>query len=161
MGIFYKDLAIKIVFKDELIDEAFDGIITNQKLIIRVRDFTQGHSGNNTKHKYSPSIKLYDYPKGSSNSNTGDPVGFKFKDGKLTIYDSKSNFRNSKERIYVENFIKHNCLNLCNYWYAPDNIKDQVKLEKYQKEIEDRILANINIYDYKKEVGVIDSEILY
>lgn len=39
--------------------------------------------------------------------------------------------------------------------------KDQIKLEEYQKQIEDRILYNINTYDYKKDIGIIDDEILY
>lgn len=163
MGIFYKDSIIKVVFKDEVItEEFFKGPVAKMKIAIRVRDYREGRAGQITPHKNSPSIKVIDYGKGKSSNHTsdGDPVYFNLKNDKLSIEYDKNQF-DAKEIKYIKNFIEHNCLNLNNYWYAADTINNPSDVDDYQNQIKDRILYNINTYDYKNKQGERDEEIKY
>lgn len=155
MAIYYKDLLMSVIFKDEIIDENnFKGQIGALKIAIRVRDFMEGRAGNSTKHADSPSVKVIDYGPGrsSNHSKSGDPIYFwKDKNDVIQISYDKNEFNNTKEIKYIGNFIIHNFYHLSNYWFAPRYIKDSVKLEEYQNKLQDRILYNINTYDYTKE----------
>lgn len=132
------------------------------KIAIRVRDYREGKAGQISPHKNSPSIKVIDYGKGKSSNHTneGDPVYFNLNNGKLSIDYDKNEFDN-KEIKYIKNFIEHNCINLNNYWYAPDIIKNSSDIDEYQNQIKDRILSNIDKYDYKKKQEERDEEIKY
>lgn len=163
MGIYINEVDIKVLFKNEIITESFfKGSIAKLKIAIRVRDFNEGRAGGGTKHKNSPSIKITNYGKGKSadHSDDGDPVYFNIKNGELSISYNDKQF-NSKEIKYIINFIEHNCLNLNNYWFAPDCIKNYRDCEKYQNTIKERILYNKSIYDYSKNIGAMDNEIKY
>ena len=151
------------MFNNEAITENFfKGHISKIQMTIRIRDYNEGRAGKITRHKNSPSIKIIDYAKGKTrnHSKDGDPVYFNILNGELLITFDKKQF-NSKEIKYIKNFIEHNCLNLNNYWYAPDYIKNFNELDNYQNLIKDRILHNIKVYDYSKNIGVIDDEIKY
>lgn len=155
MGIYFNEIEAIVLFKDQTIveEDGFKSLVSKLKIAIRVRDKTEGRSGRGSTHPYSPSIKVTDYGKGrsSKHSKTGDPIYFYDDNGKVGIDYDESEFADNKELKYLVNFINHNFVNLKNYWFAPDNIKDLQKLEQFQNKIQDRINYNINNYDYRKE----------
>lgn len=160
MGIYFKDVYITLITNDNMIDENFEKYpVGRLKIAIRVRDFNEGRGGNNTKHKYSPSIKVISYGKGKSNNHSkdGDPIYFGLDDkGDISLKYKKSQFKNSKELTYLTNFIHHNYYHLKDYWYAPDIDDTKQNIENYQKKLVDRISDNINNNDYKLDCGVDD-----
>lgn len=165
MGLFFQDTLVKVVFKDEIINEDyFKAISSNIKIAILIRDYRFGRAGGSIKHKYSPSIKISDYGHGKSNNHTkdGDPVYFFLdeSDNLFIKFENEKSF-GKKEKKYVENFIRHNYLNLKNYWYAPDYIKDPNRLFQYQTKIEERIRSNVINYNYNQYQGEVDDEIEY
>lgn len=162
MGIYFKDINVILLTSNDIIEEAFKKYpISKLNICIRVRDFTEGRSGNNTKHKYSPSIKILSYGAGKTNnhSNDGDPIYFAMNDnGDIILKYDKSEFKNSNELNYIKNFIYHNYYHLKNYWFAPDLETDSKTIEKYQKKLIEKIQINLDNNDYKSYHGV-DNEI--
>lgn len=119
MGFFVDELlSVNVVFKDEVLEENhFNGIVPNKKydLIIRVRDREEGHAGQLSPHVNTVTIKLQSF-NGSFHSTSGDPVPFSLNNGNLIIdRNNEAKYKNRLEKRYVENFIKHNHLNLFNY----------------------------------------------
>lgn len=163
MGIYFQDVVIKLLFRNqEIVEEDTKKIpVTKFNIGIKIRDWTDGRQGGSSKHKYTPSIKVINYGNGksSTHSDDGDPVIFIVSSNDIIIDYNKNQF-DTKEIKYIINFIKHNRINLHKYWYSPDFLKGQ-KLKEYQDKVQERLIKNVNMYDYKKDIGVIDDEIDY
>lgn len=162
MGIYFNDINIILLINNDIIEESFKKYpISKLNICIRVRDFNEGRSGNNTRHRYAPSIKVLPYGSGKSDNHSvdGDPIYFGMNNnGDITLKYDKSEFKNSRELNYIKNFIYHNYYHLKNYWFAPDLKTDNNTIKKYQEKLIERIQFNLDNNDYKSYCGV-DNEI--